>query len=96
MGILDGAVDAPRSVRRVTRRGWITFDQGGLFVPAVSAGDTLAAGTALGASMDIHGREQDAVRVPADGIIIGLRRDPVVHTGERAAFVGYEWDAFDL
>jgi predicted deacylase len=94
MGILEGKVDAPSAIRRVTRRGWITFDRGGLFVPEVQAGDTLVAGAALGASMDIHGRTQEEVRVPADGIIIGLRRDPVVHTGERAAFVGYEWDSF--
>lgn len=96
MGILEGTLDTPRTVRRVTRRGWITFDRGGLFVPEVQAGDTLSAGAALGASMDIHGNALEEIRVPADGIVIGLRCDPVVHTGERAAFVGYEWDSFSL
>jgi predicted deacylase len=80
------------TVRRVTRRGWITFDQGGLFVPAVQAGDTLPAGALLGTSMDIHGRPREEIRVAGASIVIGLRRDPVVHTGERAAFVAHEWD----
>ncbi|AOB30480.1 peptidase M14 [Bordetella sp. H567] len=96
MGILEGAVDAARKVRRVTRRGWVTFDRGGLFVPQVQAGDTVSVGAALGTSMDIHGNALEEICVPGDGIVIGLRRDPVVHTGERAAFVGYEWDSFDL
>ncbi|MBI3057447.1 MAG: peptidase M14, partial [Betaproteobacteria bacterium] len=30
--------------------------------------------------------------LPYDLIVIGMRRDPVVHTGERFAFVGQEWD----
>lgn len=93
MGILDGMPAAePRTVRRVTRRGWLTFDHGGLFVPEAEAGATLPAGARLGAAMDLHGRFTEDVTLPRDGIVIGLRRDPVVHTGERAAFVAYEWD----
>ncbi|ANN66083.1 M14 family metallopeptidase [Bordetella bronchialis] len=96
MGILEGASEAPASVRRVTRRGWITFDHGGLFVPEVQAGDAVDEGGLLGVAMDIHGNERERIRLPAAGIIIGLRRDPVVHTGERAAFVAYEWDRYTL
>ncbi|WP_256988123.1 M14 family metallopeptidase [Bordetella genomosp. 9] len=96
MGILDRQAAAPASVRRVTRRGWITFDHGGLFVPEAQAGDEVRKDALLGTAMDIYGTVREHIRVPADGIIIGLRRDPVVHTGERAAFVGYEWDSYAL
>lgn len=82
----------PQSVRRVTKRGWLTFAEGGLFVPAVEAGVTLPAGSVLGQSMDLYGNPRETVQLAQDGIIIGLRRDPVVHTGERAAFVAQQWD----
>lgn len=97
LGILPATPEAaPRSVRRVTRRGWITFEQGGLFVPAVEAGVTLKAGSLLGASMDLHGKPLEEIRLGNDGIVIGLRRDPVIHTGERAAFMAHEWDDYAL
>lgn len=82
----------PPSVRRVTKRGWLTFAKGGLFVPEVEAGATLAASTVLGHSIDLYGNPQETMQLAHDGIIIGLRRDPVVHTGERAAFVAQQWD----
>lgn len=97
MGILPGgADDTPAAVRRVTRRGWITFAHGGLFVPEVEAGVTLKAGSVLGASMDLHGSPLETIRLANDGIVIGLRRDPVMHTGERAAFIAHEWDEVKL
>ncbi|MFQ1064362.1 M14 family metallopeptidase [Bordetella trematum] len=93
MGIVDGAAQGGATrVRRVTRRGWLTFEHGGLFVPEAEAGATLARGAVLGAAMDLHGKPTETIALPQDGIVIGLRRDPVVHTGERAAFVAYEWD----
>lgn len=94
LAIVDAPVGdaSPRRVRRVTRRGWLTFAEGGLFIPAVEAGATLPSGSVLGASMDLYGNELETVRLAQDGIVIGLRRDPVVHTGERAAFVAQQWD----
>jgi predicted deacylase len=93
LGILPGAPSqSPSSVRRVTRRGWLTFQQGGLFVPAVPAGATLEKGSVLGSAIDLFGEPAEEIRLAAPGIVIGLRRDPVCHTGERAAFVAWEWD----
>lgn len=85
-----------RHVRRVTKRGWLTFENGGLFVPEVEAGATLDTNTVLGKTMDLHGEFCEEIKLAQDGIIIGLRRDPVVHTGERAAFVAWEWDNYSL
>lgn len=87
---------SPGQVRRVTRRSWLTFDFGGLFVPGVEAGATLMAKSVLGQTMDIHGQPLGDIRLERDGIIIGLRRDPVIHTGERAAFVAWEWDNYTV
>lgn len=92
----EGVESEPKYVRRVTKRGWLTFAEGGLFVPDVEAGATLDANTVLGKTMNLHGEFREEIKLAQDGIIIGLRRDPVVHTGERAAFVAWEWDNYSL
>lgn len=98
LGILPRgeAGSSPQQVRRVTRRGWLTFNTGGLFVPQVEAGATLDANSMLGQTIDILGQPTEEIRLARDGIVIGLRRDPVVHTGERAAFVAWEWDNYSV
>jgi predicted deacylase len=93
----DGPLDSEAaSVRRVTKRGWLTFESGGLFIPEVEAGATLSANTSLGSTMDLYGQPREQIKLARDGIVIGLRRDPVVHTGERAAFVAWEWDDYPI
>ena len=92
LGILPGPQAAgPSRMRTVSRRGWITARDGGLFVPRCRAGDLVKKGEVIG---DLLGLDGSATPVPAfehDGILIGLRSDPVVHTGERLAFVAWEW-----
>ncbi|MBU2284799.1 MAG: succinylglutamate desuccinylase/aspartoacylase family protein, partial [Gammaproteobacteria bacterium] len=92
MGILPGTqAPSPASLRTVSRRGWVTAREGGLFVPRYQAGDLVKKGQSMG---DLLGMDGSATPVPVferDGILIGLRSDPVVHTGERLAFVAWEW-----
>lgn len=95
MGIVDapaGGDHAAATLRRVTRRGWITADEGGLFVPAVRAGDLVSEGASLGETLSLTGGASPVPPFTRDGVLIGLRNDPVVHTGERLAFVAWEWD----
>jgi len=92
MGILpQERCELPRTLRCVKRRGWITADEGGLFIPAFKAGDTVAAGQSLGERLDLQGGAQSIAPFEQDGVLIGLRRDPVIHTGERLAFVAWQW-----
>lgn len=86
------SVNTGYRLRRVTGRGWVTCEHGGLFVPQASAGATLDAHSVLGTTMDIYGQALERIELARPGIVIGLRRDPVVHTGERAAFVAHQWD----
>jgi predicted deacylase len=94
MGILDApaARAAATTLRRVTRRGWITADEGGLFVPAARAGDLVAEGASIGDTLKLDASLTPVKPFARDGVLIGLRSDPVVHTGERLAFVAWEWD----
>ncbi|WBY00542.1 M14 family metallopeptidase [Ramlibacter tataouinensis] len=83
----------PRSLRRVTKRHWVTFEKGGLFTPEVEAGSTVDGGTVIGRTMDLFGEPIESFVAQGPSVVFGLRRDPVVHTGERAAFVATEWDS---
>jgi len=94
MGILSGGQDAENvapSLRLVSRRGWIMADEGGLFVPHFRAGDFVPQGASLGDLIALDGTVTATTAMPRDGTLIGLRSDPVVHVGERLAFVAWEW-----
>ena len=93
MGIVGGApVGAAERLRAVSRRGWVTADEGGLFVPRFKAGDQVPAGESIGDLLGLDGSVAPVAPLVRDGVLIGLRSDPVVHTGERLAFVAWEWE----
>jgi predicted deacylase len=93
MGILSGPSEPqPATLRRVLRRGWLTANEGGLFVPRVRAGDLVRKGESVGQLFGLDGSVSEVPAFDRDGLLIGLRSDPVVHTGERLAFVAWEWD----
>ncbi|MBV6304847.1 succinylglutamate desuccinylase/aspartoacylase family protein [Candidimonas humi] len=94
MGILPGGpspADSAANLRLVSRRGWITADEGGLFVPKYRPGNAVPKGASIGDVIALDGTVTPVPAFPQDGILIGLRSDPVVHTGERLAFVAWEW-----
>ncbi len=90
------ATPAPPRIRKVTRRGHVTIDQGGLFRSSRNPGDLVRAGESLGEVMDLHGEVVQRVALPHDVIVICIRRDPVVHTGDRFVYVAHEWQEVDL
>lgn len=92
LGILEAPSRAPAvALRTVSARGWITADEGGMFVARVRAGALVRAGESIGDVYGLDGRVTPVAPFTRDGILIGLRGDPVVHTGERLAFVAWEW-----
>jgi predicted deacylase len=91
LGMVEGA-NEPRTLRRVARRGHITLSQGGLFRAACAPGEVVKAGTIAAEVMNLWGEVVERVAMPSDVIIIGVRREPVAHTGDRFGFVAYDWD----
>ena len=89
--MIDGSNGASQ-VRRVTRRGHVTFKNGGLFRASRQPGEAVKAGEVLGELMTVWGDVSDHVSLSSDVIIIGIRRDPVVHSGDRLGFFAYAWD----
>jgi hypothetical protein len=46
---------------------------------------------ALGEIRDIYGELAEVIRFPEPVLVIAVRSEPVVHVGDRVAFVGQEW-----
>lgn len=87
---------APTTVTRVTRRTHVTCSAGGLFKALGAPGDVVPAGEALGAVFDVYGARVEVVRCDEPLLVIGVRRDPVVHSGDRVGFVALDWTTVEL
>ena len=97
LGILPaGEGMAVPKLRRVTRRSHVMSNAGGFFRTAVQPAQVLPRGEPLGCIHDVFGKEVEVVRFPQDVIVIAIRRDPVVHSGDRISFVATEWDEVDV
>jgi predicted deacylase len=93
LGMLpDVAVDLPTAIRRITARGHVTADRGGFARQVARIGSVVAAGQTLLRMDNAFGEVLPDLTLANDVFIIGLRRDPIVHTGDRLAYVGREWD----
>lgn len=98
MGLLpaDTSAKAPTTLRKVTRRGHVTFDHGGLFRSTRNPGEVVRAGESFGDVMNLHGDIVQKMVLANDVIVICIRRDPVVHTGDRFVYVAQEWQEIAL
>jgi|SRR5690625_3485820 len=94
--ILKGQPERKGIVRRVTARQWITINNGGLFLSTREPKEIISANQSIGEVIDLFGNHVTTVSLPKDCIVIGIRRDPVVHTGDRVVFVATEWDMVNL
>lgn len=90
--MLPDPVPGPGPVCRVTRRTHVFSRHGGFFRQQAAAGTTLPAGQPLGHVQDVAGRVVETVSFEQDVQVIGIRNDPVVHSGDRVGFVGLEWN----
>ncbi|MFK8252071.1 M14 family metallopeptidase [Ancylobacter sp. sgz301288] len=82
---------APR-LRRVTARAHKLAASGGLFEPLATPGTVLPAGAPLGRVRNLFGDIEEEIVVEGESHIIAMRRDPVVHSGDRVAFLASRWD----
>jgi len=95
LGIVPATTVAwPRreTLRRVTRRQWVTNRHGGLFLTDCVPGQIVPGTQPLGRVLNLYGKLLETVALTTDAVVIGTRSDPVVHTGDRVAFVATQWD----
>ncbi len=92
LGMLEGATRPVKTVRRVKRYQHVTCTRGGLFRASKRPDAVLGAGEVYGEIIDLHGKVVETLSIDHPVRLIGIRRDPVVHSGERVSFVAHEWD----
>ena len=91
----DSAAGASRS-RLVTARGHCTVDAGGIWQSPLDPGVLVRAGDPIGTVMDLTGIVVETVRMPMDVLVVALRLDPVVHTGDSVAYLARDWSDLEL
>lgn len=92
LGMIGADPDTARKAAQkiVTKRTFVYADAAGMMVDCAPAGALIRAGEPLGRIVDFF-KEKDVVRVAQDALVIMSRRDPVVHEGDRLAFLALEW-----
>ncbi len=96
LGILAGEQPTWEEVILVTARGHVTLSHGGLFKPFRQAGEVVAAGDAIGETVNVWGERVETITLPMDVRIIAIRCDPVVHSGDRFGYVARTWNTVRL
>lgn len=97
LGTIDGDPPTPASsICRVTRRTHVTSDEAGFFIAVARPGEVIPVGGVLGEVKNIFGDVVALMTMAEPVLVIGIRSDPVVHVGDRVAFVATEWDEVAL
>lgn len=91
MGILDGAPAAPAGICKVSRRHHVMCSAAGLFRAGALPGTEIPAGRSIGRVVSAFGEVVQDIVFDRPVKLIGIRSDPVVHTGDRVAFVATQW-----
>ncbi len=86
--MIPGEPTAAEEQVTLTWRKFIRCNEAGLVFMKVKPYERVAKGTVLAEIADLFGNVVEEVRAPRDCYVICARFDPVVHTGDRIAFVG--------
>jgi len=91
LGMIAPAAERPMPRQIVvTRRAFLYSDYAGFLDMQARPGTRVAKGAAIGTVIDLFA-EIGVVRAPADAFVIMVREEPVLHVGDRVAFLGVEW-----
>lgn len=81
-GVTGNAPGDPPPTFLSRRTRWVRASRGGLLRIEVELGEHVVRRQLLGSFADIYGRRNLAVRAPADGLVIGINRNPLVNQGD--------------
>lgn len=90
LGMIDEPYVAPSGQILVTRRAFLYCTRAGFLSMEAAPGDSLAAGACIARIEDLF-EERERVTVAAPSYVLMSRVNPVVHTGDRVAFLGLDW-----
>ncbi len=93
LGMIPGEAEPAREPVLITRRRFLYSRQAGFLLMEVEPGTILLPGKTIGRILDLFS-EREVISAPQETWIIQVRTNPVVHAGDRIAFLGLEWEPF--
>jgi len=89
--MIPGEMEAAKKQITITKRRFLYCNKGGFLVMAVKPGEVLAKGQKIAQVIDLFS-EVETLEAREKTFIIQVRVNPIVHTGDRVAFLGLEWE----
>jgi len=94
IGMLPQRVAARRSFEPFVARSrkWVRAPMSGMFRTKIKLGAVIEKGDRIGYVADPFGTEEEMVRAPVDGVVIGLLNNPLVHRGDAIVHIAVSGD----
>jgi len=89
--MITGEIEAPGKQTIITKRRFLYCDRGGFLVMNVKPGAVLSQGQKIARIIDLFS-EVETLEAKENMFILMVRCNPIVHTGDRVAFLGLEWE----
>jgi len=88
LAMIPGLPEPPHHQIVVSETRWIRAETGGFLQFHVAPGDTVSAGQAIATNTSLLGTEQEIIRSPLQGIVMGMTTMPAVSPGDPVAHIG--------
>ncbi len=95
LGMIHGEMEPAGEPVVITQRRFLYTKQAGFLVMEAEPGTILPKGKTIGRILDLFSQREE-IAAPQDVFIIQVRTNPVIHAGDRVAFLGLEWKPFTL
>jgi predicted deacylase len=89
--MIPGEIEVPPKQITITKRRFLFSNKGGFLIMDVKPGEVLSKGEKIAHIIDLFS-EIETLEAPEKAYIIQVRVNPIVHTGDRVAFLGLEWE----
>jgi uncharacterized protein len=93
LGMIAGEVELPPRQIVITKRRFLYANQAGFWVAETKPGAILPQGQTIGRIIDLFA-DVEVIDTQQETFMIQVRVNPVVHSGDRVAFLGLEWKTF--
>ncbi|MFG0328504.1 MAG: succinylglutamate desuccinylase/aspartoacylase family protein [Phycisphaerales bacterium] len=89
LGLVEGDPEPPPYQVVVERSKWVRADAGGFLRFHVRPGDLLERGEPIATNTGLTGREQNILKAPRDGVVLGMTTLPAVGPGDAVCHIAY-------
>jgi len=88
--MIPGEMERPEKQITITKRRFLYCDKGGFLIMDAKPGAVLTRGQRIAHVIDLFS-EVETIEAKGKSYIILARVNPIVHTGDRVAFLGLDW-----